>query len=761
VLLLPPDAGASLPEDQQWEYAHANVNERLDRWGLAFSCNDAGIVTVPVPDVGSFPVGARAGGRWGRQDLRNAQRDLPAEIRIEIRRALHLRVLVVDESRIPVVGVPVVYRKLHGGSGDDFAEADTDEQGIAQLSHLQDLAMRPMNPECDEHVVALGVAAQTTVQASFDPLAPPDDPIVLVLPATGSVEIAVFDAAGQPVEDGLPVVLQTPIKFNRPNPVPEPRLWVQGSRNSRVAPVKEGIARFDHVGLGLELEYGADFSRTGYIERRLGLGPQRAGEVARLHLRQKEEDPALSGRVVDENAVTIPNLELEAAIIFSGERALHQARFLLSTDAEGRFRASVPSAHLKTGLTYLQLKDAAAGRIRIAVAGFDAPLAPGDTDLGVLVLGGPLLISGMAVDERMRPRGDAEGRITLERIADPNAPRSRGPFHFLAWQAGEDGRFEVRGAYPAGRYRIQGSIAGAFYLHCGPMDFDSGASDLVLEFRHSRGIYGRVRVDETVPVDALHVALAGGEEDVVGGVSPAGILELHPRKSGSYTLVIRTHENGEAVWTMPDLLVDSTQYRDLGEIDLRGKLVTTRVALSGTVGNSQKAGGFYSIHESGNWVHVSAPFPHTFLTLDRERVAWISVGGSMLTEVRLDGLDKTVQMPVAVQVAVYVDGLPPCPDGSDWRLTFRAGSADGLPFVPEFSARINPQSRADLSIWIQRTGLLMAELSSKDPVTGRYLRVSGAFGDPPFTIEISESESLQEFRLLADAAAISRAMNGE
>lgn len=91
----------------------------------------------------------------------------------------------------------------------------------------------------------------------------------------------------------------------------------------------------------------------------------------------------------------------------------------------------------------------------------------------------------------------------------------------------------------------------------------------------------------------------------------------------------------------------------------------------------------------------------------------------------------------------------------------RAESGEGLPFVPAFSARIDPQGRADLSIWIQRTGMLTAELHWKNPVTGSYSLVPVAFGDPPVTIEVSESEPRQEFRLLADSAVISRAVDRE
>lgn len=761
VLLLPLDGAASLPAEQQEEYRRANADEQLDRWGRMFTCDDAGSVRVPVPDVSSFPVGARANGRWGRKDVRNAKLSLPAEVQIELRRAVHLLVLVVDESRSPVAGVPVVYRKLHGRSGDDFAEAVTDEDGIARLAHLQEQAMRPMNPECDEHVVALGVATNPTVQAAFNPLAPPAEPIVLVLPATGSVEIAVLDAAGKPVTDGLQVVLQTAIKFSRPSATPDPRLFVQGSQGSRTAQVQGGVARFERVGLGLDLEFGADFSRTGYLERRTGQGPQRTGELVQFELRRKEQDPVLSGRVVDEAGEPLREKALEAAVILSGERALHQARFSLRTDSEGRFQVEIPDAGSKTGLTHLFLRDATPGLIKVAAGEFTAPLAPGTTDLGDLLLGGPLLISGIAIDEEKLPCNDVEGRITLERLAAPTDQSIRGPFHYLPWQSGEDGRFEVRGAYPAGRYRITGFLTGKKLWYCKAFDFEPGGSEIVLEFHHLRGVYGRILVDDDVPAQEMSVTLVTPASTFPGGISPNGEFSIHRAEGGVLDLVIRTHENGEVIWTLPRLVVDPALYQDVGEIDLRGKLVTTHVSVLGAPGNSDKSGGFYALHESGHWVHTNAPYPHTFLSLDHERVVWISVGGSILTEVRLDGMDKTVRLPPTIQAAIQIDGLPPLLDDAAWRLTLRAGSGEGLPFTPVFSARVNPSGSAEVTVWVARTGPLHAELSWKDPGTESYSVIDGAFGDPAATIELLESESRQEFRLLADAAAITRAMGKE
>jgi hypothetical protein len=754
VLLWPVGNSSRVPEREREAYRLANNDEQLDRWGRVFVCDAGGITRIPVLESGWFPVGARTKGFWGRTDVGVNELDNMTEIVVRLGTAIHLQVLVVDETRRPVPGVPVAYRPLRQGRGNDSGEAITGEDGIAHLRHLEEEYTRNASQEF-EHVVALCDPAEPTVQAAIDPLAPPVEPIVLVLPATGSVEVEVFDLQGQPMEQ-LAIALQKQMSAEDRKDYASDRGMVnQKWLGLRWEPTRNGVARFERVGLGLTLEYGADFERTDRIESQTGPGPLRPGENVKFVLRQKAAAPVLTGRLVNEEGQPLPDLSLSGNVHQDGHDG-SLARVRLQTGADGRFRVPVALDSGAAPHKFLLILEARPGVVRMAVKDLPAPITLGENELGDIVLGWPLIVAGVALAPNGEPAPTAYGSIGPVEEKNPSNPRSRSPFHSISWQADENGRFEVRGNLPARRYGAMAFSSNEESWRCDPVEFNTGAQDIELRFHRPPGVHGRILADAGVNLGEFSVMLmqdGGGE-----GTSPSsdsGEFTILIQKPGIYDFELRTFFGGNLLAARRSLSLVAGGSLDLGDIDLRG-LPRTRIVLLDPDGKPIQRAHMAILDLTGWACRFSFPvtLPRTILHTTVHQAAYFEAAGFARIEVALNGGEQTVRLAPGFEITVALEGLPPKPTGWEWRMTLMQVDATRQDWIlePGFST-------ADFAL--PTTGGWMVFLGYRSSSTDYWRPLPGALGEPAPVIAVSPTRGRQEFRLTVNTEAVAQALGSE
>src|SRR6185503_3992634 len=155
------------------------------------SITDAsGRVTLPGLDGGGW-VEAAFEGLWGCCEI--PPDGAPAVV--SLLEDLAACVRVVDMHGAPVAGARVVLHERRGFSGFDLLSARTAANGNAVLRHAG-WCLRSRAPEADLALVLCGLL-DPPVERDLD-AALLGEVVTLVLPATGSCEVAVVDELGRP-----------------------------------------------------------------------------------------------------------------------------------------------------------------------------------------------------------------------------------------------------------------------------------------------------------------------------------------------------------------------------------------------------------------------------------------------------------------------------------------------------------------------------------------------------------------------------------
>lgn len=743
-----------VPPEERNQFSLAGPDERLERWGEVFVCDELGVARVPLPTTYPSQLGARARGRWARKEIHGGSAERAHVVELELARTLHLRVMVLDDGDRPRAGVAVSYCAMEGTQGRILRTASTDEEGIAELRHLRE-AIAGVGWQVTEHAVCAGFAADPPVRARFDPLNPPEEPIVLRLPAMGGVEIEVLDHSGAQVRDGIEVVLQRVSTARRSvEAAPETRIWPDGARGALRLPVVDGRVRFERVGLGLRLEFGADFDGIGRFERQEAAGPLDPGQLVRLTLRQTAALPVLTGRLVNESGAPLPLTQWEAEF-YPEERPLQLLKRTLRTDEVGGFRTAFPAEGAPAGRTLLLGHTTRDGRTDLALAEFTIPLDPGVTDLGNVVLGGPTLVAGIALDPDRLPLAGAQGRIEALAFDVAGAAGLRGAFQVLDWSSGADGRFIVRGAAPSGRYRLRfGRFAEQPQWFCADREFTSGSQDLELHFGLAPGLHGRAIADDGVPWSELRCEFElDGRPAGTGGFWPDGRFRVRPERAGTGVLRILAQEQGSPIWNRAGVIGDPQRATEIGLVDLRGLLVATRIDLRTPDGRSIGQARCWRQAADGVWHPTEVNFPKCFLTPDDQGMLLIQAGGYAEVETPLDGRDRTVSVPESLRVEIALDGLPVLHDGASWSLLLSTAPTE--PALPAVAAGgILPEAGTRFELKFARPGTYRPQLSWRAARSSPAKLVPDAFGPESAPIEVLAVRGLQHQRLSVATEAV-------
>lgn len=547
----------------------------LARIGRHFRADSRGVARVPAPRGSGFVAGGTPG-LWGMVQFPEQATD----VELVLAPDPPLRVRVKDDDGRPVGGVPVCLRQRFGDlTMDLFATASASGSGIAELEHVQPLLR---NEERDaESYAALAILAEEPVEAPIDPGDLPSEPIELVLPPTGSVEVLIRDPAGEALAEAA-VVRMTRAGDGRD----DARDLERGDRVQVVA--EGGRAFFPHVALGLDLALVVE-PVTGYGALRLHhAGPGTAGEQVTVLAALTELLPVLSGRVVGPDGEPLAGYRLDARLVTdtaeSKQSIVHAA---LRTDAEGRFRMPLSEEPVDPpGRAVLELAtDGPDGAPLTAAVPLRARPVAGSNDLGTIALAmPPLIASGRVIDPAGQPIPGARVLVevpsTRETTAASNVWRT-------AWELRTRtdpwGRFVVRGELDATAIALTAShlehVAGE------RTETVVGSKGIEIVLERAGELAGNLLLPEGTPGEGFLVrALREGDRSAStpGRIDASGAFEVSGLLEGTYTVEILLREEPDCSLSIHGIAVRegaTTRDERLREVDLRGRVRSFTIEL--------------------------------------------------------------------------------------------------------------------------------------------------------------------------------------
>ncbi len=555
------------------------------RFGRVVRTGDDGVALVPNSTTG-LSLHARADARYGFLYLANDAAPAPHRHRLTVHHDRTLRVRVVDADGRPTPDVAVTPAQ-HGDGGvflrkwqPKHTTFSTAPDGIATFPHMQtwDGVENGLTRPLRSWRVRLDIPGHDDPGVAFDPAAPPAEPIELRLPpATGTLAVRLV-VGGRPVRVNAEYWLYS----GKPGaPTARNDAW-----NARTEP--DGYARFRFV--ALQQNYVAGVFHGGSIEQSCA-GPIAADQEVKFDLTPTADSLVLTGTFVDAGGRPIPSSSQVFAHYDFGSRS---GSTVLTPDDSGRFtwiavKASGKPVELRKLVFSITSGDGAGARNALS----PRTLAAGVHDLGVvpLVRGACVVAGTFTTGAKPQTRAVA---FVVERLVPAVSTRDIATWQHvpgLSIEQPGDGRFEVTGDVPAGRYRMQ--FGSTEYLPLEPVEFDAGATGLVIPIDFGATLTATARIPDDCPPGLLGILRAAADPDAAraprwpqGSPSDRFTAELwsvergranlrwNALPAGSYTLELRIHGFADPLHVIRDVVVPPTDGGDarLVEIDLRDRV---------------------------------------------------------------------------------------------------------------------------------------------------------------------------------------------
>jgi hypothetical protein len=516
-----------------------------------------------------------------------------------------VEIQVVDLSGRPVGDVPVgISVSLPRDEERQWRSRTRPADGIAELAHAQVLlegalqrgtvfaelllphVRRPDDPE--------GVSR---VAFSNDPW--PGRPLQLVLPATGSVTVRLLDASGAPLARPARVALSHATVNDGPATTRE-RVFVEET--------VQGVARFRHVGLGLQLAVTAEPVEELLPKTVVVLGPQAAGQSVDVPLRLEDRWPVLVGRLVDEGGRALPERSVSVLARMAGRRT---ARASFVSDGAGRFRCAIDLRGVDAPPSLALLAAATAtDAARTADVALPVP-GPDGLDLGEVELRVAVRIaSGRVVDGANEPVEGASVRAEVGERDERGRMRWAHADSMQPSVSDGAGRFEVRGFAPAtGEVRLIATKPG--WIDTGPVMALPGAEDLVLRLERTSAVAGRLLLGQGVEPGLLQVRAFWLRPDPLGGelrrnsagtLEGGGAFEIANVPPGRVDVEVTLAGMGRPLEVVRDVLVrggEVARDRRLDPLDLTGDLFAYRIEVVDGLGQPVSSGYVATCNEAG------------------------------------------------------------------------------------------------------------------------------------------------------------------
>jgi len=446
--------------------------------------------------------------------------------------------------------------------------------------------------------VRLTRALDAPVVVPIDAGEPPDEVLVLVLPACASVAVHVTDVDGAPVADGTDVSLA----HLPPGTERDLSPFASEMRETLEAVTHDGLAAFDCVELGGELELTVSPAGVGVVLREFHPAPTRVGQRMELRVRTGLDHPVLVFRALDPDGVPLIGHELGMTVVERAGWMRNAHEQVAWVDSEGRVRLELVAKSEALGSpgegpTRILTVSAREGELgaRVDLSG---TFEPGLHEMGDLRLSvAPLFLAGRVVDRAGAPFLGAQVQVYVP-VRNGNGtlwywevyPRtltSSGDGSFLHHAFFEDEELLVH-AVRTGSGASKESPAGDA-RRCG------AASALVATRTGARGVElvvdavgsvrGQVLLDAGVPVEAVQVQLvpAGAEESTPArrttALSPAGAFVFDALAPGPWDLTLSARGKELASLDGLDVPACGVCSDPRLAIDLRGRVGNVRLVL--------------------------------------------------------------------------------------------------------------------------------------------------------------------------------------
>lgn len=515
-----------------------------------------------APRPGDPAIAADAGDGPSRTDPPAIAGDVATETASSATLDGDLRIEVIDATGAPVPGVEVA---IYAGSTSDYPDClwtgTTDVRtGIATVRGARVVEFRNEG----RARAAVCIASRDAVAVPVDLAHPPRDPIVLAMPATGTVRVAVKDG-DRPLADRASVSLHYVLDAGS-----EVLRWTIPDQS-----VVDGVATFKGIGTGLRFRAvascpGGFFGLESEFE-----GPTAADQVVE-HAIDRSHAHGFTGRLLDVDGEPLRNrLPTVEHIRFDAKGPTIQTR-AIRTDPEGRFLLwwsdETPAARRRIEFSFSDKVQ----RQRRAGRDVEPPEPPRMHDLGdVRLVLEPLIVTGSFVDTAGDP---VSGSVRLEGRDDDT--RSWTTIQVTTCYR-PPSRFEMTGTVPFAHLRLRASTHG---VESEPVEFALGATGVTLVLPMTGNVAGSVRL--TADVDPRTVRLRLLATDASGRArrsetlpAPSGTFEFKGIATGKATLQV-LDACGRPTIVIDDIAVAGGETtRDPRLIDIALAGVVTPVAL--------------------------------------------------------------------------------------------------------------------------------------------------------------------------------------
>jgi hypothetical protein len=420
------ETGRRVPGADVWYRGRLRdeAEKRIERGEIRFEdvaeharSDGEGLVRVDGGGSSRLYAIARKGKWWGATELE----DVPAPgealvpfARVELEdlsRDFHVEALVLETEGGPAAGTPVSLRF----DGLGCREAVSGSDGIAVFEHVGILCADQLEKEC---WIQAEIATLEPARTPVSELPAPQIP-VLRLPPTGAVRVALREADGAAVEERSRVVLVFSDSTGRELALVA---WAEG-----------GIARFEHVQLGLDLVARAGRGHRQASAEQAFSGPVVRGQETSCDLVLGLEKPVLRIRVLDPRRGPLSDESVSFEVASPSWKSTSHAQ----TDSEGVLHVDVQAAPEDEHLRVVIGRVSKSGRLD-----YDLPLTPGLQPTRDLVLEpAPVLFAGTLLDAEGRPFVTSEDYMVMVHYS---------PIGAGGWSAQSsihtdtEGRFELR-----------------------------------------------------------------------------------------------------------------------------------------------------------------------------------------------------------------------------------------------------------------------------------------------------------------------------
>jgi uncharacterized GH25 family protein len=579
-------------------------------------------------------------------------------------------VRVVDRGGNPVPGVPVVLYADDRPVENGMIQARTDANGIASLK--VSWAVQREIDERDVTSVGVNILSEKIIAEPIDLNDLPTEPLRLVIPPTGQVEVLVQNRVDEQNSNSHFVALYSLTK--RTDGVAN---WTK-SRTPLPQRCIDGRTLYTHVGLGLLLR--AD---SASIERTENLsvdqaGPQRPGELVTITIAPKAGSTVLVGRILNTEGAVAKNLTLQTRLRLYQRGVMQTSdRMQVVTNEEGRFEMHLKEPYkqgTERSLTVV-MRPTKRKAQRSVFVDLSRDLGAGEYDIGDLVVDfPPVMLGGRVQDEAGRPIKGA--RVEIQRfttVPDSNGRTYWDDIRYWRSYTDEDGNFEVHGYPEDGRLRLSATADGYAQAQ---QEIQTDDMNIHLVMEKSFEVTGRILLDPEIDHKTLFARLHRPNPQFPDDpynqsvhVTADGHFTFGVQPQGNAKVLIRSQAFREELHVIDNLYLlpdGNADVMTIPDIDLRGMLSSSTITL---VDESLKP-------LSDSWIRLievrtgMTTLPHGAITVVRRKGPFtIEVGAPGRRSSVIEGVEGDREIIVgedSLRVQLQIDNGDIVP--TDWKL---------------------------------------------------------------------------------------------